>query len=558
MKKKCLTWMLLAALVLTCLVGCGENAASEAEKASETETASVQTEVPAEATEAAEEPASAQEASAAEESVLEAEPLPELAVKLPLEETATITIWDVFPPPLVGYMEGPWDCSSNALLEEATNVKLEYTTASTEVASEQFNLMVATGIYCDLIYGVNDFYPAGADAAIADDIIIDVKDMAATLPNYQALLAEFPDAEELTPGGHMYRFPLIATEQFSDLVQGMSTRGDWLSELGAEPPETYEEFHDLLLDYKNSYGGGTYLMDASGFSPALAGGFGITNDFYQVDGQIKYGPMEEGYREYVEYAQNLYAEGLLCPDFYTLFGPPTDLISNGTVGIWTCDVGMWNMFTSGIDTEGYTTIGFANPLKTPGEKTHFSQEVTRISEGFSISTGCEDLDLMAAYINYLYSDEFALIANYGKEGEGFEYDEAGNPHLSDLVLHNTETITSFAVKKYTLFSYLPRQDIQTRFADAYDEQQLDTIELWTNSGDSAYLLPSAFSLDVDDSNTVAALMSDIETSVDEYLLGFITGSIPLSQYDQFLAGLSDMGIQEAIDIYQAALDQYEA
>jgi len=567
MKKKWTTLSLLLVLTLTVslFAACGQSGGSTAASAS-APAESVEAPGPVES-EAPEEPAAETpaEASAAEETLeASAEPEPEpveippLAVILPLDETATVTIWDVFPPPLVGYMEGPWDCAANQLLEDATNIHLDYTSVSTETASELFNLMVASNVYCDLIYGVKDFYSSGPDAAITDEIIIDLSDMAATMPNYQRLLSEYPDAAEHTSGSNMYRFPMIATEQFSDMVRGPATRGDWLKEQNLDTPETLDEFHNMLLAFHSAYGGGTYLMDATGFDNTIAGGFGIQNDFYQVDREVKYGPLEPGFKEYVEYAHALYADGLLAPDFYALFGPPTDMISDGTVGVFAADVGMWPMFTSGIEAEGYDTVGFAPPVKNPGDKTHFAQETSRISEGFSISTACEDLDLMAAYIDYMYSDEFALDANYGVEGEGFYYGDDGKPHLSDNVLHSTETITSFAVKKYTLFSLLPHQDIQTRFMDAYDENQLATIDLWTNAADSAWILPSAFTLNEDDNVAAAAIMSDVETSVDENLLGFITGSISLDTYDSLIEGIKGMGVQDAIDIYQNALDEYHA
>jgi putative aldouronate transport system substrate-binding protein len=41
-------------------------------------------------------------------------------------------------------------------------------------------------------------------------------------------------------------------------------------------------------------------------------------------------------------------------------------------------------------------------------------------------------------------------------------------------------------------------------------------------------------------------------------LGFITGSVPLSEYDSFCDNIRSMGIDELIDIYQAALDRYNA
>lgn len=51
-------------------------------------------------------------------------------------------------------------------------------------------------------------------------------------------------------------------------------------------------------------------------------------------------------------------------------------------------------------------------------------------------------------------------------------------------------------------------------------------------------------------------MSDVETSIDENLLGFITGSISLDTYDAFIQGLHSMGVDDAVAIYQDALDAY--
>ena len=57
---------------------------------------------------------------------------------------------------------------------------------------------------------------------------------------------------------------------------------------------------------------------------------------------------------------------------------------------------------------------------------------------------------------------------------------------------------------------------------------------------------------------IGIIMSDIETSIDENLLGFITGSISLDTYDSFIQGLHSMGVDDAVAIYQDALDAYLA
>lgn len=540
MKKKFLALFLILGMMLAVLAGCG----SSPEPAP--------TEAPAAPEAPAEQPADAPE----EPEAPEEEPPAYEMLALPFENTITITIWDVFPPPLVGFMEGPWDCTANRVLEEAANVVFEYDTVSTEVASDQFSLMATAGSYCDFIYGVGDYYSGGADMAIDDEVIIDLKEMAECIPNYQALIEEIPDAYELTAEGNMYRFPLIEVESFNDTLRGIGIRGDWLDALNLKAPETYDELYETMSAFKTTYGGGTYLLDASGFCPSIGSGFGVSNDFYQIDGQVKYGPAEEGFKEYSDYVAKLWSEGLIYADFMTLMGPPSAPIGSGEVGVWTSDVGMWNFFTMGITDPGYYVQGIKFPTKTAGEKTHFAEIDSPISEGLSISTSCAQLDVMATLVNYLYSDEFAITANFGVEGEGLAYDENGDPMLSDMVIHNTDTIVSFAVKKYSLFTYFPHQDIQTRFMPCYDEAQLDTLDLWASSQDSAYTLPSDLAISVEDSDTLAKIMSDIETHVDEMLLAYVTGAADTSNFDDFVAELYGQNLQGAIDIYQAALDAY--
>jgi len=158
----------------------------------------------------------------------------------------------------------------------------------------------------------------------------------------------------------------------------------------------------------------------------------------------------------------------------------------------------------------------------------------------------------------MYSDEFALLANYGVEGEGLVYDEAGDPHLSDLILNNQDTIMSFAIKKYTAFTYFPCQSIETRNMDAYDDVQIQTMEMWASFGDDLYVYPSEISMSAEDTETTAMILTDIETLIDEYLLGFITGSISLDKYEEFRQNIIDLDIQTVIDIYQRYYDEYTA
>ena len=45
--------------------------------------------------------------------------------------------------------------------------------------------------------------------------------------------------------------------------------------------------------------------------------------------------------------------------------------------------------------------------------------------------------------------------------------------------------------------------------------------------------------------------------ISENIVRFIDGTRPMSEWDQFVAQLEDMGLEDCCEIYQAALDRYE-
>ncbi|MFB5680172.1 hypothetical protein ACE3NQ_04455 [Paenibacillus terreus] len=51
-------------------------------------------------------------------------------------------------------------------------------------------------------------------------------------------------------------------------------------------------------------------------------------------------------------------------------------------------------------------------------------------------------------------------------------------------------------------------------------------------------------------------MTDVNTFKDEMILKFIMGTEPLDNFDNYVEMLKGLGIEEAIQIQQAALERY--
>ena len=63
-------------------------------------------------------------------------------------------------------------------------------------------------------------------------------------------------------------------------------------------------------------------------------------------------------------------------------------------------------------------------------------------------------------------------------------------------------------------------------------------------------------MNTEESERFATLDSDINTYVSEYTLKFITGDVPLSEYDTYCETIASMGVDEVVGIVQDAYTRY--
>ena len=73
------------------------------------------------------------------------------------------------------------------------------------------------------------------------------------------------------------------------------------------------------------------------------------------------------------------------------------------------------------------------------------------------------------------------------------------------------------------------------------------------------MLPTyGLSLTAEESEAYSSPYNDIKTYVEENVPLFIRGDRSLDEWDDFVATLYQFGLQDCIDIYQAAFDRYNA
>lgn len=573
--KKISIYLLILALTMGMLAGCGGQVNSSASAALSEEPA-VETTVPTEEPEpepVPEEP-EPQEESAAEPSAVEKETTaaldeiipPENPYSLPLcEETTTYTFFWTYPPFLAEQIEDLTDGYARQELEARTNVHIEFDAVSAAVAGEQFQLMVAADSYADIIQDVTNYYTAGMDRAVTDEIVLDLKDLIPQeMPVYnEMIMANDTIRKQLTSSdgyiGAIYR--LYAEPSVPKT--GNVIRQDWLDTLNLEMPRTVEDYYNALTAFHSEMGASEpyYIMNTGvAFNNGVIGAFGVMDGFYQQDGKVKFGCLEQGFRDYLREMNRWYQDGLISPDFLNNVSgyPDNGDVTDGRVGIFAQENNyMQDVYSFTTDTS-IVLSAVPNAVLAEGDTNDFITFGDWIGGvSWSISADCENPELLLNFVDYLFTDEGSLLANYGVEGLSWDYDENNEPLINEAITDNPDYNSSTAQLKYTLL-WAPFVEDYDRFNVGYTQATIDAADIWMEQSSNQALIPSGVSISTDYVTTYNTIYSDVDTYAAENVNRFITGDRPIEEFDAFVAELKDMGVETCIEIWQEMLDAYEA
>lgn len=567
MKKKLLPLLLVLSLMLSLFAGCGgAEASAPAEEAAQSEAAET-AEAPAAEPEAPEAP---QEASVVEE--VPAEPVYEkVPVELPIGE-GEISLF-LLVPPFVSPMLG--EAGNLSVLKELsarTGLTFAITEGSYLDGQNAINLMMAAGDYCDVINHA-DLYAAGIDAAVNEDIIIDLSDYILNdMPNLLASLKAY-DADVLkqmtTDSGYIPYFPQIHKAPVVDnFLTGV--RKDLMDELGLETPKTYEEFHDVLSAVNAEYGL-QYGLDPGGFDQSLLTGRNLKpgnaglEGLIVVDGEVKFAGFEDGMYDYFQMITQWYAEGLIFSDFisYETFDQ-TNMISAGTLfgngNVNAQTISEANAAGTGAVVEA---LPFLTETGSEEIKVFGSGEIVRCP-AWSVSSQASDesIDLILKLVDYIFSDEGTILFNYGVEGEAHELDENGQPVWSEMIMTYAggTTTAAFLYATATPSEYICGIYDDAKFSYSYTDAMFAAEDYINNTSTGEYDFPMGAEnrISSDDSVTAAGLASDINTYISETILAWIHGEQELNEdsWQTYIDNCYSMGMQDILDIYQGAYDEF--
>lgn len=487
--------------------------------------------------------------------------------KLPLtDEPVTLKIW--MP------MDGNFSASSSDYndgaffkeLEARTGVHIEFETPAIGEEQTSFNLMIASGELPDIICYAGS-YPEGLDAAVEDGYYLDLTDYIDTyMPNYSYARQqdEYVKKSTVTDSGRIAAVWSVYTQPQGPWI-GLQLRKDWLDELGLDIPVTYDDWEEMLTAFKDKKGAyAPFALGSLGNTifGEFSSGFGATHDYMNVDGTVTYGPITDGWRQYLSTMADWYKKGLINPDYMTagIFMVDMELVTTAQSGAWYSMYTMPSLYEMASGDPNMNIIGVQPPVVKEGDTTHIRKSTAYMgSMPVAISADCENKEIAMQWIDYLFSDEGFLLANYGIENDTFTYNSDGKPVFTDKISKNPDGLSmSQAMCFYTLVpDNLASSYDWTRELSAVPEKDQEAMTIWGKGGED-YVMPAALSHTSEESKELASIYTDIQTYVNECTNKFITGVMDVngSDWDEYKATIEGMNIARCIEIKQAALERY--
>jgi len=288
------------------------------------------------------------------------------------------------------------------------------------------------------------------------------------------------------------------------------------------------------------------------------------------DGKVELSWLSDGYRQYLTMMNQWYAEGLVWQDFptgvkgwITLNDAALSDFLGGKIAVAQMEMGDIAALPQQAHEgqSGMTLAALTCPVEKAGDKIHVKGAANNASVGWCLTTSCSDQNAVYALklLDYLYSDEGALLSTFGIEGETYTMVN-GVPTYTDLILKDPDGRAVKTMINIYCVDDMPQYVLPEKNSSLYTPEQLAVSDTWLSNLDGAWQYPgSRISLTADEAGRLGDLIGDLETYVNENMVKFIVGEknpADDGQWSEFQSQITAMKGGDLTAILQAAYDRY--
>jgi putative aldouronate transport system substrate-binding protein len=462
-------------------------------------------------------------------------------------------------------IHGPYEeMSLFKLMEEKTNIHINWDTPSDSQYYEKMNLRIASNDLPDAFFL---WIPRDVETKRGPDgTLISLENLIDKYaPNYKKIMDKFPSIKPSTTylDGHMYT-TAVAQDLKSDLTYKEWINKKWLDKLGLAIPKTIDEFYGVLKAFKEKDPNGNGKADevplsfemSSALKSFLLSPYGmISNGSEIVNGKATFVPVTNEYKQFLTMTNKMYTEKLLDNDLYILTFER--FIAKGKQNILGCfDASSPEYVVGSENAKDYIAL---SPLtSTTNSKKTWWKFWDIYPGGFAITKANTHPEATTRWYDVLFSEEGAQWQLAGREGTDWKWTDDSKtqwiplaPKGVDFDAYRGSSISPMAgigpiAYKDGSFAQKIKDDNAKYSRDQFDLAGYDKCYRET--------FPWIYNT-VDENDMIMNLSTDINKYVGEMEANFITGKSPISNWDSYINVLNSMNYKELVKIQQTAFDR---
>jgi putative aldouronate transport system substrate-binding protein len=410
---------------------------------------------------------------------------------------------------------------------------------------EAIPLIIASGDLPDMMWmsGPDIIHENGESGALVN--LLDHMDQ---MPNLKTWIADHPEETNslLSHDGKLYMHP--AHGAYGDYDGLWLYREDIFKKNNLPVPATYDEFYETLLKLKKLYPDSypLYIPDWGALNE-IAMSFGTGNEFYynEKDKAWRYGPSEDNYRQALQFLANAYRDKLIPQEFGNMdSNKRNQLVTTDRSFVlygYINQIDTFNNLAKPSNPEfsitQFTPPGGAGHKGVHGKKFIFQQ-------GLTVTTTSKNKAAAFRFIDSLFTKEARELVSWGKEGVTFEKVNGKNRYLP--------VVSDTAVRSIQF-------GLRTAGVNAWFDNEAN-IALFNEATKAAYMeaakhigpAPKAAIFSKAERESISLKRDAISKYVAENVSKFIIGQRPMSEWDTYVKGLTALGMNDVLKVYEQA------
>ena len=483
----------------------------------------------------------------------------------PVKTEETLTYWRELPVNISTSVDNFGATELAQEYEKRTGIKIKYLHPAAGQSGEALNLMISANELPDIIETHWGLYPGGAARAINEEVILPLNDLKEYAPAYFAFMNEHPDYDRpaKTDEGEYFAFLSILDGNNLLMTSGPAVRLDWLRELGLEEPKSVDDWTNMLTAFKEKKGAEAPMSFDYGYICYFFNMFEASYDPYVSGDKVVYGAIQPEFKKALTVIHDWFEKGLLDKNIVSVDSKLIDnqVLNNKTGAVLTSGgggIGQYMKFgvqnNSDFDLSGVVYPSFS------GEPTTWLPVGNNINGvGAGVTTQAKNPALAAKALDYFYTEEGHMLANFGVEGVSYNMVD-GYPTYTDLIQNNPDGLSvSQALGLHVNAGNGAAFILDSRYMEQYYSlpQQQNALKNWTTSVDQsvARRVP-LLSTTTEENADYANLINEVNKYRDQMIVKFITGIESIDNFDKYVDTMKQLGVEKAMAIKTAALGRF--